>query len=312
MAVSLGGVPHARHPLFPPALLAACLMVAAPAPAAAQQDRAWEECKRHPEPDWVIFNCTAVIDGGMPRSNTRKARAHVLRAGAYERKKTIETARADLNRAVELAKANADIRMARAEFLIRQGEIEAATADIDATLEFAPNSARAWFGPRVRRAHPRRLRRRDRRARPRHRLDPRYSRARRTLPARSARPRRRRPARQARPARAADHGPARIGPVRGGLAAASRRATPPGVSKGWHDDGERQDGQGFGAAPARFRRPRPGRHRGDRGHARKIRDVFELYGFEAVETPFVEYTETLASSCRIRTAQRGRVLLPGR
>lgn len=133
-------------PLLLLAPLVASLTAVAPRPAAAQQDRAWDECKRHPDPDWIIFNCTAVIDGGMPRSNTRKARAHVLRAAAYERKKTIETARADLNRAVELARANADIRMARAEFLIRQGEIEAATADIDATLAFAPGSARAWFG----------------------------------------------------------------------------------------------------------------------------------------------------------------------
>ncbi|MHB2167735.1 tetratricopeptide repeat protein [Alsobacter sp. R-9] len=135
---------------LPPLLLAlsaaAAMLPLGPPGAMAQEDRAWEECKRNPEPDWVIFNCTAVIDGGMPRSNTRKARAHVLRAGAYERKKTIETARADLNRAVELAKANADILMARAEFRIRQGELEAATEDVEAAFAVAPNAARVWFG----------------------------------------------------------------------------------------------------------------------------------------------------------------------
>ncbi len=130
-----------------PLLTVAVLLAAAPLPAAAQsEDRAWAECKRNPDADWVIFNCTAVIDGGLPRSNTRKARAHVLRAGAYERKKTIETARADLNRAVELARANPDIRMARAEFLVRQGDLEAATLDIEAAMQVAPNSARVWFG----------------------------------------------------------------------------------------------------------------------------------------------------------------------
>jgi Tfp pilus assembly protein PilF len=129
------------------AIAVASVLAAVPLPALAQsEDRAWNECKRNPDPDWVIFNCTAVIDGGTPRSNTRKARAHVLRAGAYERKKTVETARADLNRAIELARANPDIRMARAEFLIRQGELEAATEDVEFSLQAAPNSARAWFG----------------------------------------------------------------------------------------------------------------------------------------------------------------------
>ena len=130
-----------------PLLAVAAVLAAVPVPAMAQfEDRAWNECKRNPEPDWVIFNCTAVIDGGTPRSNTRKARAHVLRAGAYERKNAIETARADMNRAVELARTNPDIRMARAEFRIRQGELEAATEDVEASFQSAPNSARAWFG----------------------------------------------------------------------------------------------------------------------------------------------------------------------
>ena len=129
-----------------PLMVTALLCAGSPAVLAQSEDRAWAECKRNPDPDWVIFNCTAVIDGGLPRSNTRKARAHVLRSGAYERKQAHDVARADLNRAVELARTNPDIRMARAEFFIRQGELEAATADVEVALQTAPSSARAWFG----------------------------------------------------------------------------------------------------------------------------------------------------------------------
>lgn len=130
-----------------PLLLAAALLcMGSPAVLAQSEDRAWAECKRNPDADWVIFNCTAVIDGGLPRSNTRKARAYVLRSAAYERKKALDPARADLNRAVELARTNVDIRMARAEFLIRQGELEGATTDVEVAIQAAPTSARAWFG----------------------------------------------------------------------------------------------------------------------------------------------------------------------
>lgn len=130
-----------------PLLIWSAVLCAACTSAMAQsEDRAWEECKRNPEPDWIIYNCTAVIDGGLPRSNTRKARAHVLRSAAQERKKALDAARADLNRAVELARTNVDIRMARAEYFVRQGELEAATADVEVAMQVAQSSARAWFG----------------------------------------------------------------------------------------------------------------------------------------------------------------------
>ncbi len=39
-----------------------------------------------------------------------------------------------------------------------------------------------------------------------------------------------------------------------------------------------------------------------------IRESFELYGFEAVETPFIEYTEALGKFlARSRPPERGRV-----
>ena len=41
----------------------------------------------------------------------------------------------------------------------------------------------------------------------------------------------------------------------------------------------------------------------------KIRAVYELYGFEAVETPFIEYTEALGKFLPDRPAQRGRILV---
>ena len=46
-------------------------------------------------------------------------------------------------------------------------------------------------------------------------------------------------------------------------------------------------------AAARVRRPRPSRHRRRRGDDGEDPRGLRLYGFEAVETPFVEYTEAL-------------------
>ena len=43
-----------------------------------------------------------------------------------------------------------------------------------------------------------------------------------------------------------------------------------------------------------------------------IRLVFERYGFEPVETPAIEYTDVLASSCLTRTGRTRCFLFPGR
>jgi tetratricopeptide (TPR) repeat protein len=116
-------------------------------PALAQvDDRAWEECKRNPEADWVIFNCTAVIEGAGDQSKSRRARALVLRAGAYLRKKDVDRARADLSRAVSYAPDNPDILAARGDFLLAHDEIEGAAADYTAAIEADPKAVRALFG----------------------------------------------------------------------------------------------------------------------------------------------------------------------
>ncbi len=45
----------------------------------------------------------------------------------------------------------------------------------------------------------------------------------------------------------------------------------------------------------------------------KIRESFELFGFEPVETPFVEYTDALGKFLPDQDRpERGRVLLSGR
>jgi histidyl-tRNA synthetase len=36
----------------------------------------------------------------------------------------------------------------------------------------------------------------------------------------------------------------------------------------------------------------------------KIQEVYEAYGFEPVEQPFIEYTEALGNSCPIRGRMR--------
>ncbi len=41
----------------------------------------------------------------------------------------------------------------------------------------------------------------------------------------------------------------------------------------------------------------------------KIGEVYALYGFEAVETPAIEYTDALGNSCPTSPAQRRRVLV---
>ena len=44
----------------------------------------------------------------------------------------------------------------------------------------------------------------------------------------------------------------------------------------------------------------------------KIREVYELYGFEPVETPAIEYTDALGKFLPDQDpAQRGRVLVSG-
>ncbi|WP_293856630.1 tetratricopeptide repeat protein [uncultured Alsobacter sp.] len=126
---------------------AAALALACAFPAFAQvDDRAWEECKRNPEPDWIVFNCTAVIEGAGDQSKTRRARALVQRSAAYVRKKEPDKARADLSRAVSLAPDNPDILTARADFLFVQGEIEGAAEDYRQAVEIDPRHARALFG----------------------------------------------------------------------------------------------------------------------------------------------------------------------
>lgn len=125
----------------------ATLTVACVPPALAQvDDRAWEECKRNPEPDWVVFNCTAVIEGAGDQSKTRRARALVLRSVAFVRKKEPDKARADLSRAVSLAPDNPEILTARGEFLLTQGELEGAAEDYRLAIEVEPKHARALFG----------------------------------------------------------------------------------------------------------------------------------------------------------------------
>ena len=128
-------------------LTVAALSVTCVPPAFAQvDDRAWEECKKNPEPDWVVFNCTAVIEGAGDQSKSRRARALVLRAAAFVRKKEPDKARADLSRAVSFAPDNPEILSARADFLLAQGELEGAAQDYQLAIEVEPKLARALFG----------------------------------------------------------------------------------------------------------------------------------------------------------------------
>ncbi len=51
----------------------------------------------------------------------------------------------------------------------------------------------------------------------------------------------------------------------------------------------------------------------ERAMLETIRTVFERYGFEAVETPAIEYTDALGKiPARPGPAERRRVLVPGR
>ncbi|MGY4301796.1 histidyl-tRNA synthetase [Bradyrhizobium sp. i1.4.4] len=53
--------------------------------------------------------------------------------------------------------------------------------------------------------------------------------------------------------------------------------------------------------------------RATREMVEKIRAVYELYGFEPVETPAMEYTDALGKFLpRPGPSERGRVLVPGR
>lgn len=134
-------------PTFRVLVTVAALGLAWASPAVAQvDDRAWEECKKNPEPDWVVFNCTAVIEGAGDQSKSRRARALVLRSAAFVRKKEPDKARSDLTRAVSLAPDNPEILTARADFLFSQSELEGAAEDYKLAIEVEPRHARAHFG----------------------------------------------------------------------------------------------------------------------------------------------------------------------
>jgi tetratricopeptide (TPR) repeat protein len=98
-------------------------------------------CTKASDVDVAIKTCTEVIDSNKT-SDEDRARALSYRGGAYDMKRMRAESMRDLNDSVRLA-PNADNLANRGAILSMRGELDAATADLDAALKLDPRNVLA-------------------------------------------------------------------------------------------------------------------------------------------------------------------------